>query len=109
MWIANETRYERHTLYSISADPMADSDRLRVILNVVSDWRDTQSGRTTGFECNERDQMGFFIGIQHPQTASITDCVEYNDTDNLMAEPTLDLWNHVPLPDCPLEPDSTSD
>ena len=102
LWIADENRYERHTLYSVSASPTGDSDRLRASLSIVSDWRDFQSGRSSGFSCTEQNHLGFFVGIRHPQTAQIADCAEYIDDENFLDEPTLDLWGQVPLPDCPL-------
>ena len=109
LWIADEQRYERHTLYSVSASPTGDSDRLRVLLTVVNDWRDFQSGKSSGFNCAEQDSLGFFVGIRHPQSAQITDCAEYIDAENFMDEATLDLWEQVPLPDCPLDVSPTSD
>lgn len=101
LWIADSNRYERHTLYSISADPTGSDDRLRVQLPIVSDWRDAQSSRSSGFHCTEQSQLGFFVGIRHPQTLDITDCAEYIDAENFTDEPTLTLWERVPLPDCP--------
>ena len=107
LWIASEQRYERHTLYSISASPTGDGDRLRVTLTVVNDWRDFQSGKSSGFDCSAHEHLGFFVGVRHPQTSTITDCAEYVDSETFMDEPTLDLWDQVPLPDCPL-PESTT-
>ena len=106
LWMAAERRYERHTLYSIAASTTGDGDRLRVLLPIVADWRDFQSGRSTGFDCSDKEDMGLFVGIRHPQTAMITDCAEYADSENFMDEPTLSLWQEVPLPDCPLSSSS---
>ena len=100
LWMADDSRYERHTLYSVSASPTGDSDRLRVLLPIVADWRDFQSGRSSGFDCTEQERIGLFVGVRHPQTATITDCAEYVDSDNFMDEPTLSLWQVVPLPEC---------
>lgn len=102
LWMANDDRYERHTLYSVSASPTGDDDRIRVQLPIVADWRDAQSGRSSGFDCTAQEQLGFFVGIRHPQTLEITDCAEYVDAETFMDEPTLALWEHVPLPDCPV-------
>ena len=102
LWIADNNRYERHSLYSISADPTGSNDQLRVQLPIVSDWRDAQSGRSSGFGCTEQDRLGFFAGVRHPQTLEITDCAEYIDAENFTNEPTLTLWERVPLPDCPV-------
>ena len=109
LWMANDNRYERHTLYSVSADASGEGDRLRVQLPVVADWRDAQSGRSSGFNCMELEQMGFFIGIRHPQTLDITDCAEYIEPDAFTGESTLALWEHVPLPDCFVSMESSSE
>lgn len=109
LWIANNNRYERHTMYSVSASPTGESDRLRVSLTVVSDWRDASSGRSSGFECTEKEHLGFIVGVRHPQTAEITDCAEYVNDETFMDEPTLDLWEHVPLPDCSWNSPPTSE
>ena len=106
LWMTDGNRYERHTLYSVSASPTGDSDRIRVLLPVVADWRDFQSGRSSGFDCDDQADMGFFVSIRHPQTATITDCAEYIDAETFMDEPTLDLWQEVPLPECPLSSSS---
>ena len=109
LWMADDSRYERHTLYSVSASPTGDSDRIRVLLSVVADWRDFQSGRSSGFDCEELETIGLFVGIRHPQTAIITDCAEYVDATTFMDEPTLDLWQEVPLPECPVSSSSPSE
>lgn len=105
LWIANHDRYERHTLYSVSASPTGDGDRLFLRLNTVSDWRDAQSGRSSGFTCSEQTNLVFFGSVRHPQTLEITDCAEYVDEETFLDEPTSSSWNSagVPLPDCPEE------
>ena len=109
LWIADSNRYERHTLYSVSADPAGANDRLRVKLPIVSDWRDAQSGKSSGFSCTEQEQLGFFVGVRHPQTLEITDCAEYVDTVTFTNEPTLTLWELVPLPDCPVHAETQTE
>ena len=109
LWIADENRYERHTLYSVSAGSEGESDHLRIQLPIVADWRDAQSGRSSGFNCTEQEQLGFFVGIRHPQTLEISDCAEYVDAESFMDEPTLTLWEDVPLPDCPAAVETPSD
>lgn len=105
LWMANNDRYERHTLYSIEAGATGTSDRLLLRLNTVSDWRDAQSGTSTGFTCSEKPDLGMFGSIRHPQTMAITACAEYVDEETFLNQPTLEVWQsaNVPLPDCATE------
>ena len=101
LWISDGMRYEKHTLYSVGADPTGLEDRLRLRLVVTSDWRDAEANRSSGFTCSENSELGFFSAIRHPQTLAVADCAEYVDTETFVDLPTLALWDTVPLPTCP--------
>ena len=101
LWLATDERYERHSIYSISADPEGTSDRLRTQLSVVADWRDQQSSTSTGFDCGDLTTLGIFIAIRHPESFAVSDCAEYSTEEAFMDVPTLPLWEPVPLPTCP--------
>lgn len=101
IWLSDGDRYERHSLYSISASPDGSSDRLRSQLTVVADWRDVQSSRTTGFDCNQMGDVGIFGIVRHPQSYTVSSCAEYIDNEEFYTTPTLSVWETVPLPDCP--------
>ncbi len=101
LWLSDGERYERHSLYSISASPDGSSDRLRSQLTVIADWRDVQSSRTTGFDCSDIDDLGIFAIVRHPQSYAVSSCAEYIDNEQFYTTPTLSLWDTVPLPDCP--------
>ena len=101
LWLANGDRYERHSMYSINANHDGSYDRLRSQLTVVSDWRDQQSSRSTGFECGDLTALGIFIAIRHPESFAVSDCAEYASEETFIDFPTLSLWEPVPLPTCP--------
>ena len=61
LWMANENRYERHTVYSVSADPEGERTICAFSCPSYQDWRDAQSGRSSGFHCTEQEHLGFFI------------------------------------------------
>lgn len=106
LWLTDGQRYERHPVYSVSSSPDGTADQLRVQLDIAPDWRDAQSGRSTGFSCTE-DTANMFIAIRHPQNLSISDCVDVFFNDDLIHNEALEdtaeesIWSTVPLPSCP--------
>ncbi len=108
LWFTDGQRYERHPLYSVLASPDGTADQLRLQVDIASDWRDAQSGRSTGFSCNEGALPNMFIAIRHPQDFSIEDCADvFFDEDILPDNEALEdtaeerIWSTVPLPSCP--------
>ncbi len=108
LWLTDGQRYERHSLYSVSAAPDGSADQVRIQLDIVSDWRDAQSGRSTGFSCTEGTVPSVFVAIRHPQTLGITDCADvFFDERDLSVDEELEdtatesVWATVPLPSCP--------
>lgn len=96
LWLGTETRYERHPLYSIQADPMGAEDLLRIVIETTADWRDAQAGRFTGFQCQESSAVSGYIVVLDPQTMDVADCYTFVG-ESTSAEA---VWADVSLPTC---------
>lgn len=95
---------ERHVLPSVSAASDGSTDRLRLDLGVVADWRSAEPGSTTRWRCAQEAELSFLLTVLSSDGAETADC-RFWGAD-------LDLWSEVsgaPACDRPLQGDDTGD
>lgn len=91
IWTLDGEYAEQHPMQSVKAAEDGTSDRLRVDLFTVDDWRDAQPGNTTAFDC--RDTPSAMIQV-FDRDGTASDCVRFGLQPSLVL--SLDG-----APDCP--------
>ena len=90
LWLLDtQSHLEEHSILSIGAAADQSSDRLKLELSIVGDWRDAQKGKSTRWQCFEKENLEFLIQVFHPKDFNVTDC-RYTGTS----------WGVDPLPSC---------
>ena len=81
LWMSDGTSTEKHYIQSVGAAADGSDDHLSIELEIMADWRDAESGKSTRFRCSHEASLSFLTTIMHPETSDITDCVKSDDFD----------------------------
>jgi len=90
LWLLDqEQHFEEHPVLSVGASRDGTEDHLKLELDIVGDWRDAKKGKSTRWQCYEKESLSFLIEIYHPTTLAVSDCLY-----------TGSGWGESALPSC---------
>ena len=107
LWMGDdESTVETHKIYSAKAASDGTSDKLKLELEVVADWRDATNGSSTGWQCDEAEDLSYLLVVYDGTGSEVTDCRYWGTETDLWEAESLE---NVPTCETLFEEESSGD
>ena len=107
LWMGDdESTVEAHKIYSAKAASDGSSDKLKLELEIVADWRDATNGSSTGWQCDESEELSYLLVVYESTGNEVTDCRYWGSQTDLWEAESLE---NVPTCDTLFEEEPSGD